>query len=94
MNPATSNLIFFGLIMAIFYFFFIRPQGKKQKAQNAFVDSLQKGDHVVTSSGIVGKISKVDPNIIELQVDQKTFLKVLRSTISKELTDALNNADK
>ncbi len=94
MNPATSNLIFFGLIMAIFYFFFIRPQGKKQKEQNAFVDGLQKGDHVVTSSGIIGKISKVDPNIVELQIDQKTFLKVLRSTISKEFTDALNNADK
>ncbi len=94
MNPATSNLIFFGLIMAIFYFFFIRPQGKKQREQNNFVDGLQKGQHVVTSSGIIGKISKLEPNIVELQIDQKTFLKVLRSTISKEFTDALYKEEK
>jgi len=78
------------LIMLVFYFFFIRPQAKKQKEQGKFITELEKGDEVVTSSGIVGRINKIDGNLIHLQVDQKTFIKVLRSAISNEMTAAFH----
>ena len=76
------------LIFVVFYFFFIRPQAKKQKEQNQFVQAISKGDEVVTSSGIIGRISKTEDQVITLQIDTKTFIRILRSSISKELTDA------
>ena len=82
---------FFPLILVIFiiYFFFIRPQAKKQKEQNAFLKAMQKGDEVVTSSGIIGKINKLEDDAVTLQVDSKTFIRVLPTSISKEMTDYL-----
>jgi len=88
-QPGMMNLIFFGGIILVFYFFIIRPQQKKAKNQNSFVSEMAKGDEVVTSSGIVGKINKIEDDFISLQIDQKTFLKVLKSAISKEMTDAI-----
>ncbi len=84
---------FFPLILVIFiiYFFFIRPQAKKQKEQNAFIKDMAKGDEVVTGSGIVGRINKIENGIVTLQVDQKTFIRVLENAISKEMTDALSS---
>ena len=52
------------------------------------MNEIAKGDEVVTGSGIVGKINKIDDKVVHLQIDQKTFLRVLKSTISKELTEA------
>lgn len=84
-----TGLIFPLAIMAVFFFFIIRPQQKKQKDQKSFSDGLTKGDEVVTNSGLVGKIIKVEANFVTIQVGQKTFLKFLRGTISKEFTDLL-----
>lgn len=83
------QIIIFGAIFLVFWLFFIRPQAKKQKDQTNFVNEIQKGDDVVTNSGIVGKINKIEDNIVHLQIDQKTFIKVLKSSISKELTETL-----
>jgi len=88
-SAAFSQLFIFAAIFIVFYLFFIRPQSKKQKEQNKFVTEVQKGDEIVTNSGMVGKINKIEGNIITLQVDQKTFIRVLRSSVSKELTDGL-----
>ncbi|WP_235299001.1 preprotein translocase subunit YajC [Portibacter marinus] len=82
------QLVIFGAIFLVFWLFFIRPQAKKQKEQGNFVTNLEKGKEVVTGSGIVGKINKIEDKVVHLQVDQKTFLKVMKSSISKELTDA------
>lgn len=86
---------FFPLILVIFiiYFFFIRPQAKKQKEQNAFLQAIEKGDEVVTSSGIIGRVNKVEDNTITLQVDAKTFIKVLATSVSKEMTDHFLSSD-
>ena len=80
------------LMAVVVYFFFIRPQSKKQKEQNLFMDALQKGDQVVTSSGILGKINKIEDNVVTLQVDTKAFIQVTRSSVSKEMTDAVLKA--
>jgi len=84
-----TGLIFPLAIMAVFYFFIIRPQQKKQKDQKNFSEGLKKGDEVVTNSGLIGKISKVEDNIVTIQVGQKTFLDFFRGSISKEMTELL-----
>ena len=90
---ASSNpLIQYGpliVIMLLMWFFFIRPQAKKQKEQANFLNEIAKGDDVVTAGGIHGKINKIDGNIVTLQVDQKSFIKVNKSVVSKEMTDTL-----
>jgi preprotein translocase subunit YajC len=90
----SSIMSFMPLILmaVVVYFFFIRPQSKKQKEQNLFMEALEKGDQVVTSSGILGKINKIDNNIVTLQVDSKAFIQVTRGSISKEMTDSLLKA--
>ena len=80
-------------MFAVLYFFMIRPQQMRNKAQKAFAENLKKGDRVVTSSGLVGKVSKVEDNIVTLQVGQKVFLEFLRGTISKEMTELLPKID-
>lgn len=76
-------------MFVVIYFFMIRPQTKKTKEQQTFVTEMQKGDEVVTSSGIIGRINKIEDNIVHLQIDSKTFVKVLKSAVSKEMSAAL-----
>ena len=92
MSPGIAQLLFFASIFMIMYFFFLRPQVKKQKAQDTFAKSLAKGDEVVIGSGIIGKINKIEGGIIHLQIDQKTFIKVLKGAISREMTENLGKS--
>lgn len=70
------------LMIAVFYFILIRPQQKKQKEQDAWLKSLKKGDEVVTSGGVIGRISGLTDNTVTLEVQEKVRIKVLRSSIS------------
>lgn len=80
-------------MFVVIYFFMIRPQTKKTKEQQTFISDLQKGDEVVTSSGIVGRINKIEDNIVHLQIDTKTFIKVLKSAVSKEMSAVLHSKE-
>lgn len=71
-------------MIAIFYFFFIRPQQKKQKDQKKFIGEIKKGDQVVTLGGIHGKVAAVDDATITLDVDRGNKLVVEKSSISLE----------
>ena len=82
-----NQMMPFLLILVVMYFFFIRPQTKKQKAQLNFSDNLQKGDEIVTSSGILGKITKVEGDVVTIEVSPKAYLRLTRSAISRELTE-------
>lgn len=86
-NSAIMGNVLLVLMVGIFWFFFIRPQSKKAKEEEKFVAELEKGTEVVSKSGIIGKISKIDGDVVSLQVDTKTFIKMTRGSISKELTD-------
>lgn len=77
------------LMFVVIWFFMIRPQAKKNKEQSNFVKAMDKGDEVVLSSGIVGKITKLDEDFVQVQVDTKTYLKVAKASVSKEMTDLL-----
>ena len=78
-------------IVAVMYFFFIRPQMKKQKEENKFRSALVKGMKVVTTSGIHGKILEVEEKTILVEC-VNCRLRFERSAISKELTAAVNPA--
>lgn len=88
-SAGTFNLLFFGAMFLIIYLFMIRPQSKRQNEQKKFMAALEKGDDVVTSSGILGKINKIEEEIITLEVGSKTYIRVTRNAISKEMTDSL-----
>ena len=83
-------MVFFLSIFAIMYFFFIRPAAKKQKAQESFTEELTKGKEVVTTSGIIGRINKIERGIVFLAVNDKTFIRVVKGAISREMTEQLN----
>ena len=80
------------MIIFVFYFFLIRPQTKKAKEQQSFVDTMDKGDEVVTASGIIGRINKIEEHTITLQIDTKTFIRVTKNSISKEMTESISAA--
>lgn len=70
------------LIFIIFYIFIIRPQTKKQKEQQELINSIKKGDKVIISGGIIGKITKViDKDLIEIEIANDTNIKALKSSI-------------
>jgi preprotein translocase subunit YajC len=74
------------LIFVVFYFMLIRPQQKKQKDHRAMLDTLRRGDRVVTGGGIVGTVNRVtSPEEVEVDIAQGVRVRVLRSTISTVL---------
>ncbi|HQV01209.1 MAG: preprotein translocase subunit YajC [Bacteroidia bacterium] len=83
-----SNLIMMASVVAIMYFFMIRPQMKKAKDEKKFIESIEKGSKVVTLGGIHGKIVEMNDNTIMLEVDKNVTLKVEKKAISAEATKA------
>ena len=79
------------LIFVIFYFFLIRPQQKKVKEHKAMVESLKRGDKVVTSGGIVGTVERViDNEKVEVLISENVKVEIVRSTGIQSLA---NNID-
>ena len=87
------SLLFPIMIVGVLYFFFLRPQRKKQDAQSTFLQELKKGDKVVTSSGVVGQITKIEEKTVQLQLDGKNFITFVTGAISKEMTDSYHSSD-
>lgn len=74
------------LIFVVFYFLLIRPQQKKQKDHRSMLDTLRRGDRVVTGGGIIGTVNKVTtPEEVEVDIAQGVRVRVLRSTITTVL---------
>lgn len=81
-----NPLIFFVLVFGVFWFFMIRPQVKKQKQERKFRDELKKGDKVITSGGIHGKVMELGDKTVKVDVSNGTILKVEKSCLSAELS--------
>lgn len=88
-GDTAINLFFLVAMIAVFFFMTVIPQRKRTKEQKSFAESLKTGKNVVTSSGILGRVNKIEGQIVTLEVDTKTYLKVTKNAISKELTDAI-----
>jgi preprotein translocase subunit YajC len=86
-GEAPSQTAFWGqfaslpIIFAIFYFIMIRPQQQKQKDHDAMLNALKKGDEVLTSGGLYGKIHAVTDQIVTLEIAPNTRVRVARSRI-------------
>ena len=72
-------------IFVVFYFLLIRPQQKKQKEARAMLESLNKGDEVVTAGGVVGRIAKLSDQYATIEVAPNTEMVVQRGAISQLL---------
>ena len=92
-NAGILNLVFIAAIFIVFYFFLIRPQSKRQKEQKNFIDELSKGDEVVTAGGILGKITKIEDEIITLEIGSKSYIRVMKTVVSKDMTEGLGKKD-
>lgn len=78
------------LIIVVFYFFMIRPQMKKAKDHKKYVEELKKGDKVITTSGIHGKIIDLNDSTFLIEVESGTKIRFEKSSISLEASKALN----
>ncbi len=73
------------LMFVVLYFIMIRPQMKRQKEHKALIEALAKGDEVVVSGGILGKVAKLNENYIHLEVANGVELQVQRAAVIQVL---------
>jgi len=92
-QPGIGPQIFIlGAIIFVFYFFMIRPQMRKQKAEQTFRTTLEKGAKIVTIGGIHGRIVEVSDKTFLVEVDNNVKMRIEKSAISAEATKALDQS--
>ena len=79
-DPLASLILPIGLVI-LFYFFLIRPQSKRQKEHRKMVDDLQKGEEVITSGGVLGKVTQINDNFIMLEISKDVSLNIQKSAV-------------
>lgn len=84
------NMVLISAAMFVLYFFMLRPNQKKAKQAEAFMEELEKGTKVVTASGIHGKVNRINEGTIDMEIAKNTIIKVERNAISIEMSTALN----
>ena len=85
-GQGISQFIPLILIFIIFYFFLIRPQQKRVKEHKTMVETLKRGDEVITSGGIIGTVERVmEDDRIEVSISENTKVEIIRSTITSLL---------
>jgi preprotein translocase subunit YajC len=89
----TEMLIMIGIFFAIMYFMIIRPQQKRSKEHKSLMDSLSKGDEVVTTGGMMGKIKGVGDDIIRIELAENIVIKVQKHAIASVLPKGTLNQD-
>ncbi len=81
----TYNLLLFGGMFLLFYFILWRPQSKRAKEHKELIGSISKGDEVMTSGGLLGKVTKVNDDYIAIQVADSVELKIQKSSVAAAL---------
>ncbi len=79
-SPLASLILPIGLVV-LFYFFLIRPQSKRQKEHKQMVNDLQKGEEILTSGGILGKITHVNDSFVTLEIAKDVSLNIQKSAV-------------
>ena len=90
----VTSIVFLVLIFAVFWFFMIRPQVKKQKEQQKFKESIGKGDKIVTIGGVHGKILEVQDTTFIIEVEGGNRLKIEKTAVSMESSQQFFNKEK
>jgi preprotein translocase subunit YajC len=84
-----ASLAPFFLVMVAFYFLLIRPQQRRQKELQQSIEAVKKGDQVVTAGGILGRVTKVEAEQVEVEIAANVRVRVVKSTLT-----AVTNAAK
>ena len=71
------------LVFVVFYFLMIRPQQRRVKALQASIAAVKKGDQVITSGGILGRVTKVEDLYVEVEIAPNTRVRVVKATLSE-----------
>lgn len=79
------NLILFGGMFLLFYFILWRPQSKRAKEHRELVSGIDKGDEIMTSGGLLGKVTRVSDDYIAIQVAEGVELKLQKSSVAAAL---------
>ncbi|WP_343221368.1 preprotein translocase subunit YajC [Persephonella sp.] len=82
MSSIIGAVLWMVILIAIFYFLLYRPQQQQRKKHQEFINSLKKGDKVVTSGGIIGEIKGIDEKTVTLKVSEGTMIRVIKSAVS------------
>lgn len=85
-NPLTSLLPLL-LIIVVFYFFMIRPQVKKQKELKNYRSSIQKGEKIVTTGGIYGKVLEVKEQYVSVEIAEGVKIRIDKNAVLKDPSD-------
>jgi preprotein translocase subunit YajC len=81
---AMGSLPMLALMFVVFYFIILRPQQKRAKEMKAMLESLKKGDEVITRGGVIGRIAGVTDNVVTLEIQEKVRVRVLKSYIENK----------
>lgn len=84
-SNTTYNLILFGGMFLLFYLILWRPQSKRAKEHKELIGGVSKGDEVMTSGGLLGKVTKVSDDYIAIEVAEGVELKVQKSSVAGAL---------
>lgn len=85
-NPVPS-FVFLLLIIVVFYFFMIRPQMKRQKDLKTYRANLSKGDKIVTTGGIYGKVMDIKDQTVTMEIADNVRIKIDKNAVVKDNTD-------
>lgn len=84
---ALTSLLPLLLIIVVFYFFMIRPQVKKQKELKAYRSSIQKGEKIITTGGIYGKVTDIKDQTVTVEVADNVRIKIDKNAVLKDSED-------
>nr|WP_040297025.1 preprotein translocase subunit YajC [Alcanivorax hongdengensis] len=84
-GPGGIELIMLVVMMVVFYFLLIRPQQKRAKEHKNLIQALGKGDEVVTSGGILGKVVKVTDDFVVVEISNNLEIKLQKSSVQATL---------
>ena len=95
MEAILLNIAPFIAIGFVFYFLIIRPQNQQRKRHQEMVDNLRRGDEVVTSAGLIGKITRVKDQELTLELAEGVRIQMLKSTVAevRNRTEPANDSD-
>lgn len=82
-----SQLLPFIFLIAIMYFVIIRPQQKEAKAKQAMIESLKKGDKVVTNGGFIVVVNKVEEKFLSVKMNDDVIVKIMKDAIARKYED-------
>jgi len=92
-GAGLGALLFPILLIVIFYFLLIRPQTKRAKEHKQMVEALKKGDEIATTGGVVGRITEVGENFMQLEVAENIQLKVQKQAVASLMPKGTSKGD-